>query len=170
MKREKLRCLLLRRKKNFFLYIYAVITWEKIYKRPSNYYSHWCRFTKGTPSNLSETTRSLKCDCSSTPAWSHKLVGPGRFHKVSSFARVARFALIPIHSRARAFNLHGRHRRSSALESVCCLLVLNSVTSTPQWIRQPEAAWFSRFRKEFSQWACHENVENGTMRESSVYY
>jgi hypothetical protein len=23
----------------------------------------------------------------------------------------------------------------------CCLLVLNSVTSTPQWIRQPEAAW-----------------------------
>ena len=25
-------------------------------------------------------------------------------------------------------------------ESVCCLLVLNSVTSTPQWIRQPEAA------------------------------
>ena len=26
-------------------------------------------------------------------------------------------------------------------ESVCCLLVLNSVTSTPQWIRQPEAAW-----------------------------
>jgi len=24
---------------------------------------------------------------------------------------------------------------------VCCLLVLNSVTSTPQWIRQPEAAW-----------------------------
>ena len=22
-------------------------------------------------------------------------------------------------------------------ESVCCLLVLNSVTSTPQWIRQP---------------------------------
>ena len=27
------------------------------------------------------------------------------------------------------------------LERVCCLLVLNSVTSTPQWIRQPEAAW-----------------------------
>jgi hypothetical protein len=26
-------------------------------------------------------------------------------------------------------------------ERVCCLLVLNSVTSTPQWIRQPEAAW-----------------------------
>ena len=24
---------------------------------------------------------------------------------------------------------------------MCCLLVLNSVTSTPQWIRQPEAAW-----------------------------
>ncbi len=23
----------------------------------------------------------------------------------------------------------------------CCLLVLNAVTSTPQWIRQPEAAW-----------------------------
>jgi hypothetical protein len=27
------------------------------------------------------------------------------------------------------------------VERVCCLLVLNSVTSTPQWIRQPEAAW-----------------------------
>ena len=26
---------------------------------------------------------------------------------------------------------------------VCCLLVLNSVTSTPQWIRQPEAAWYA---------------------------
>jgi len=26
-------------------------------------------------------------------------------------------------------------------ECVCCLLVLNTVTSTPQWIRQPEAAW-----------------------------
>ncbi len=24
---------------------------------------------------------------------------------------------------------------------VCCLLVLDSVTSTPQWIHQPEAAW-----------------------------
>ena len=28
------------------------------------------------------------------------------------------------------------------LERVCCLLVLNSVTSTPQWIRQPKAAWW----------------------------
>jgi hypothetical protein len=27
------------------------------------------------------------------------------------------------------------------VERVCCLLVLNSGTSTPQWIRQPEAAW-----------------------------
>jgi len=26
-----------------------------------------------------------------------------------------------------------------APERECCLLVLNSVTSTPQWIRQPEA-------------------------------
>jgi hypothetical protein len=26
-------------------------------------------------------------------------------------------------------------------ERVCCLLVLDSVTSTPRWIRQPEAAW-----------------------------
>ena len=26
-------------------------------------------------------------------------------------------------------------------ERVCCLLVLSSVTSTPQWIRQPVAAW-----------------------------
>jgi hypothetical protein len=26
-------------------------------------------------------------------------------------------------------------------EREICLLVLNSVTSTPQWIRQPEAAW-----------------------------
>jgi hypothetical protein len=28
---------------------------------------------------------------------------------------------------------------------VCCLLVLNSVTSTPQWIRQPEAVWGNVF-------------------------
>ena len=28
-------------------------------------------------------------------------------------------------------------------ERVCCLLVLNSVTSTQQWIRQSEAAWGS---------------------------
>ena len=27
------------------------------------------------------------------------------------------------------------------IERECCLLVLNSVTSTPQWILQPEAAW-----------------------------
>jgi len=26
-------------------------------------------------------------------------------------------------------------------ERVCCLLVLNSVTYPPQWIRQPMAAW-----------------------------
>ena len=30
---------------------------------------------------------------------------------------------------------------SRTRERECCLLVLNSVTSTPQWIRQPEAAW-----------------------------
>ena len=29
----------------------------------------------------------------------------------------------------------------SIVERECCLLVLNSVTSTTQWIRQPEAAW-----------------------------
>jgi len=28
-----------------------------------------------------------------------------------------------------------------SIERERCLLVLNSVTSTPQWIRQPEAAW-----------------------------
>ena len=32
--------------------------------------------------------------------------------------------------------------RLYALKRECCLLVLNSVTSTQQWIRQPEAAWF----------------------------
>ena len=32
-------------------------------------------------------------------------------------------------------------KRLKERERVCCLLVLNSVTSTPQWIRQPEAAW-----------------------------
>ena len=29
------------------------------------------------------------------------------------------------------------------IESVCCLLVLNAVTFTPQWIRQPKAAWWT---------------------------
>jgi hypothetical protein len=50
---------------------------------------------------------------------------------------------------ARGPPLGGRARRSEARESsrawrpadfpesVCCLLVLNTVTSTPQWIRQP---------------------------------
>ena len=32
-------------------------------------------------------------------------------------------------------------RRGDVEMCVCCLLVLNSVTSTPQWIRQPESAW-----------------------------
>jgi hypothetical protein len=32
---------------------------------------------------------------------------------------------------------------SPSPERVCCLLVLDSVTSTPRWIRQPEAAWWS---------------------------
>jgi hypothetical protein len=46
------------------------------------------------------------------------------------------------------------HSRSFVLldigfgERVCCLLVLNSVTSTPQWIRQPEAAWGNNFNCE----------------------
>ena len=34
---------------------------------------------------------------------------------------------------------------STERESVCCLLVLNSVTSTPQWIRQPMARGFTLF-------------------------
>jgi len=37
-KRQKLRCLLLRRKKKYFLFNYEVITWEKILKRPSIHY------------------------------------------------------------------------------------------------------------------------------------
>jgi hypothetical protein len=37
--------------------------------------------------------------------------------------------------------LGGFAKVDNRFERVCCLLVLNSVTSTPQWIRQPEAAW-----------------------------
>jgi hypothetical protein len=37
-KRGKLRCPLLRRKKNFFLCIYDVITWGKQKKSSANYY------------------------------------------------------------------------------------------------------------------------------------
>jgi hypothetical protein len=38
--------------------------------------------------------------------------------------------------------LIGDHLETFCLpQSECCLLVLNSVTSTPQWIRQPEPAW-----------------------------
>jgi hypothetical protein len=33
----------------------------------------------------------------------------------------------------------GSGEGGDATERVCCLLVLDSVTSTPQWIRQPEA-------------------------------
>ena len=36
----------------------------------------------------------------------------------------------------------GKSSSPAGLERECCSLVLNSVTSTPQWIRQPEAAWF----------------------------
>ena len=36
-------------------------------------------------------------------------------------------------------------------ESVCCLLVLNSVTSTQPWIRQPESAWFYSTRMRTSK-------------------
>jgi hypothetical protein len=35
-----------------------------------------------------------------------------------------------------------RKKQAMVRERVCCLLVLNSVTSTKQCIRQPEAAWF----------------------------
>jgi len=42
-KRQKLRCLLLRRKKNFF-FIDEVITWGKKRKRCSNYYSLCLKF------------------------------------------------------------------------------------------------------------------------------
>jgi len=37
-KRQKLRCLLLRRKKKYLLFIYEVITWEKNLKRGTNNY------------------------------------------------------------------------------------------------------------------------------------
>ena len=47
----------------------------------------------------------------------------------------------------------GRVARESVC--VCCLLVLNSVTSTPQWIRQPEAAWGHQDRSPDSRgWWC----------------
>jgi hypothetical protein len=35
-------------------------------------------------------------------------------------------------------------------ERESCLLVLNSVTCTPQWIRQPEAAWSDKTIITFS--------------------
>ena len=39
------------------------------------------------------------------------------------------------------FFLFGSSRSNVRGERVSCLLVLNAVTSTPQWIRQPKAAW-----------------------------
>jgi hypothetical protein len=51
-------------------------------------------------------------------------------------------------------NKHSRHHTvllQSRRERVCCLLVLNSVTSTPQWIRQPEAAWLWYMVPRFSR-------------------
>jgi hypothetical protein len=30
-------------------------------------------------------------------------------------------------------------------ETVCCLLVLNSVTSTPQWIRKPQSRYIHTY-------------------------
>ncbi len=48
-------------------------------------------------------------------------------------------------ARARTHTHTRTHTRTQVKrqERVCCLLVLNSVTSTPQWIRQPKAAWFA---------------------------
>ena len=43
---------------------------------------------------------------------------------------------------------------------VCCLLVLNSVTSTPQWIRQPEAAWLC-----YDDNGAREEEQPGSQRE-----
>ncbi len=44
------------------------------------------------------------------------------------------------------FFYEGGRRPTEGAERECCLLVLNSVTSTPQWIRQPEAAWLETNR------------------------
>jgi hypothetical protein len=40
---------------------------------------------------------------------------------------------VNMHSKS---NMHVKEK--SHVECVCCLLVLDSVTSTPQWIRQPK--------------------------------
>jgi hypothetical protein len=42
---------------------------------------------------------------------------------------------------------------------VCCLLVLNSVTSTPQWIRQPEAAWGNHYITSDPEWVRSKGAE-----------
>ena len=44
---------------------------------------------------------------------------------------------------AAEFLLREGESREFLGERECCLLVLNAVTSTPQWIRQPKAAWGS---------------------------
>jgi hypothetical protein len=38
-----------------------------------------------------------------------------------------------------------RHHHQVSLKKKCCLLVLNSVTSPPRWIRQPHGAWLCVF-------------------------
>jgi hypothetical protein len=68
-----------------------------------------------------------------------------RIHRVAVLSD-ARFAPIdPLRHPPQSVSVHSRNDSGDTggrcQESVCCLLVLNSVTSTPQWIRQPEAAW-----------------------------
>ena len=54
-------------------------------------------------------------------------------------------------------------------ERVCCLLALNSVTSTPQWIRQPEAAWLHTRGCDQEDLECKMGVCGGHVSPQSVF-
>ncbi len=66
----------------------------------------------------------------------------GKFARVG-FPKIGKRIGERIGKRARAAPCCARCTPRTA-KKMCCLLVLNSVTSTPQWIRQPKAAWLSR--------------------------
>jgi hypothetical protein len=62
--------------------------------------------------------------------------------KAESVERSASRPLISVAMRNRPSRTPPSPARSPPVcERVCCLLVLNSVTSIPQWIRQSEVAW-----------------------------
>jgi hypothetical protein len=81
-----------------------------------------------------------KCNASNVPA---SAASEPRLVPAHSAHRIASSLLASLYKRARVSEnptagSSGVSRHALMIERECCLLVLDSVTSTPQWIRQPK--------------------------------